>query len=83
MQKYKVKTPEQALAYITDCTLATVQSMAMIKSRKKSEYERQCLIAQSAIDWMNKMGVDYSETRAQEIKEKNLSVREWALLSEV
>ena len=40
MKNY-VKTPEQALSYLTDCTLATVAIMAMKKSRSKREFERQ------------------------------------------
>lgn len=46
MRECDVRTPEMALAYITDCTLATVASMAMLKSRKKGEFERQINIAQ-------------------------------------
>lgn len=67
MNKENVRSPEQALAYIVDCTLATVQSMAMIKSRKQGEFVRQISIAQTAIDWMVCMKVDFSSTRAQEV----------------
>jgi hypothetical protein len=35
MVKHQVRSAEQALAYITDCNLATVSHMAMCKSRKK------------------------------------------------
>jgi len=48
--EYNVRTPEQALSYITDCTLATVSSMAMRKIRGKHEYERQISIAQKAVN---------------------------------
>ena len=76
MRKCDVRTPEQALAYITDCNLATVSSMAMLKSRKKSEYERQISIAQTALTWMMQMGVDMSGTRAEEIQDGDVS--KWA-----
>ncbi|RKZ84410.1 MAG: hypothetical protein DRQ39_08365 [Gammaproteobacteria bacterium] len=72
-----VKTPEQALAYITDCTLATVASMAMLKSRKKGEFARQISIAQKSIDWMNQMGVDMSGTRAEDVMKVSGSVEAW------
>lgn len=79
MLKYKVHTPEQALAYITDCTLATVSSMAMKKSRPKYEFERQTAIAQTAVDWMRAMKVDFSTTRAKDVVElHDGSVADWA-----
>lgn len=68
MQK-QVSTPEHALAYITDCNLATVCAMAGKKSRNKFEYKRQITIAQMAIDWMRQMNVDFSHTRAHDVVE--------------
>lgn len=82
MRKCDVRTPEQALAYITDCNLATVSHMAMLKSRGKHEYERQINIAQTAIDWMKVMGVSVVGTRSEEIIDKT-SVKEWASKYEV
>ena len=67
MMAHKVRTPGVALAYITDCTLATIESMAMKKHRGKHEFERQISIAQKAIDWMVQMDVDVSDTRAAKI----------------
>ena len=75
MLRHNVRTPEQALAYITDCTLATVVEMAMRKKKSKSEFSRQIAIAQTAIDWMKQMGVDFSTTRAAEI---GGTVKDWA-----
>lgn len=77
MFKHSVRTPEQALAYITDCNLATVCAMAMKKNRPKGEFERQIGIAQTAIDWMVSMDVDMSSTRAVEVLECG-SVWDWA-----
>lgn len=69
--------PGEALAYIADCTLATVCDMACKKSRRKHEYERQISIAQVAIDAMKRFGVSYSGTRAMEVDEHG-SVQAWA-----
>ena len=77
MHKYNVRTPADALAYITDCTLATVATMAMKTRRPKHEFERQISIAQTAVTWMQQMGVDMSSTRADEVI-KSGSVQKWA-----
>lgn len=77
MQKYQVRTQADALAYITDCTLATVCDMAGKKSRPKYEFERQISIAQTAITWMQEMGVDFSTTRAKDVIAAG-SVQKWA-----
>lgn len=76
MLKHKVDTPAQALAYITDCNLATVCRMAMMKSRPKHEFARQISIAQTAIDWMVGMKVDFTGTRAEEVEAAG-SVEKW------
>jgi len=80
MGKSTVGNAEQALAYITDCTLATVEHMASLESKRKGhEYRRQIAIAQCAIGWIQKFGVDYSETRAKEVVERfNGDVAKWA-----
>ena len=79
MRDDQVASPEEALAYITDCNLATVSHQALLKSKTKSEFERQMDIAQKAIWWMQVMKVDFSSTRAQYIADTypNASVREW------
>jgi hypothetical protein len=77
MQKHKVRDTGQALAYITDCTLATVCDMAMKKKRPKHEFERQISIAQTAINWMVQMGVDVTTTRAEDVLEAG-DVKTWA-----
>ena len=77
MNKDNVRNPEQALAYITDCTLATVAHMAMRKSRPKHEYARQKAIAQRAITWMDNMRIDYKGTRAADVLDAG-SVDAWA-----
>ena len=79
MMKYDVTCSHEALAYITDCNLATVCDMAGKKSRQKHEYFRQKAIAQQAIGWMRSFGVDFSDTRAKDVVEKfGGSVDAWA-----
>lgn len=79
MRKCDVRTPEQALAYVTDCTLATVCDLAGKKSRSKSEFERQKAIAQTSLGWMVDMKVDFRGTRAQQVVEQHAgSVDAWA-----
>lgn len=70
MMKYRVRNVEQAYAYILDCNLATVDDMAMKKSRKKVEFARQISIAQTALDWAIEMGVDVSTTRGDDVMNK-------------
>lgn len=77
MQKHQINNTGQALAYITDCTLATVCEMAMKKKRPKHEFERQMSIAQTAINWMVQMGVDVTTTRAEDVL-KDGDVQAWA-----
>ena len=77
MNKHQVRDPGKALAYITDCTLATVSDLAGKKSRPKHEFERQKSIAQTVINWMVQMKVDFSTTRASEVVAVG-SVDAWA-----
>lgn len=78
MNKHSVRDPGRALAYITDCTLATVTDPASRSRPPKYELQRQIGIAQSAIDWMDRFGVDYSATRAAEVKALGGKVCVWA-----
>ena len=78
MMKSQVHTPADALAYLTDCTLATVCRMAMLKSRAKGEYQRQISIAESGVQWMIEMGVPRDQySRAAEVGKRG-SVAAWA-----
>ncbi len=78
MLKKDVRTEAQALAYLVDCTLATVTDMAMKKSRKKHEYARQISIAQAGVNWMRDFGIDPTWTRADEVRDCGWSVAEWS-----
>lgn len=77
MQKCKVRSSEDALAYLIDCQLATVQSMAMKKSRQKHDYSRQTSIAQTGVDFLKEFKIPEKNTRADEIISKNITVSEW------
>ncbi|HHP5493852.1 TPA: hypothetical protein ACSCYS_004259 [Aeromonas veronii] len=77
MSKERVRDTGGALAYLTDCTLATVCDLASKKSASKSELNRQISMAQTAIDWMDRFGVDYTGTRAVAAKKLG-SVSAWA-----
>ena len=57
MEKHRVRTPEQAILYLADCTLATVADMAMKKSKSKYEFQRQIEIAQTAVNWLKDFNV--------------------------
>jgi hypothetical protein len=57
MYKNLVRTPEEALLYLADCTLATVADMAMRKSKSKHEFQRQIAIAQSAVNWVEEFNI--------------------------
>ncbi len=67
MRHCDVRTPAAALVYLADCTLATVISLAMKKSRPVGEYRRQISIAQSAVDWIRAFGLDAAGTRVERV----------------
>jgi hypothetical protein len=79
MMQHQVRSEKDALAYIVDCTLATVCDLAGKKSAKKYELARQISIAQTGLDWMRIYGVDFSCTRAFDVYEKfGGIVADWA-----
>ena len=83
MRECDVNSPAKALEYIVDCTLATVESMAMTKSRKKREYQRQISIAQKGVDWLVGFWVQSYTTRVADVVECGWSVEKWAKQFEV
>lgn len=79
MHPSRIASTEQALSYLTDCTLATVCDLAMKKSTPKGEFTRQISMAQTAIDSMRRFNVDFKGTRAEDVCTKhNGSVAAWA-----
>ena len=75
---HKVRTPEQALVYLSECTLATVSSMAMLKSRKKPEFSRQIDIAQHAVNWIRDMKIEPTGNRTGQVLALTGKVQDWA-----
>lgn len=73
----QVRTPEQALIYLLDCTLATVEHMASLKSRNKTEFKRQISIAQKGIDWTIAMKIDSLTSRANDVINAGGNVEKW------
>jgi hypothetical protein len=82
MMKRDVVDEGSLVAYLVDCTLATVSSMAMKKSRPVHEYSRQKGIAQYGIDKMIEMGI-HPKGRSSDIIMGKISVDEWAKEHEV
>lgn len=78
MHKCDVRTPGDALAYMTGCVLATVAALAMKKSRPKHEFERQISIAQHGVDWMREMNIAVSMRCAVVVRDFGGSVKAWA-----
>lgn len=78
MNPHHVRTEGQALVYLLECSMATVEAMAMKKSRPKSEYQRQISIAQKNYDWVQCFKADLGSTRAADLINFNHSVAEWA-----
>ena len=66
MTKNRIRSVEDALVYITECNLATVEMLAMKKNPPKGEFQRQIDIAQLAIYNMIDYDVDFSDTRADD-----------------
>lgn len=64
------------VAYLAECTLATVSAMAWKSKPPRGEFFRQCDIAQFAVDHAENDNDD--RMRLNEIKRKNISVKKWA-----
>ena len=56
--KDTVHSLEDAFLYLASCQLATVEEIAMKKSRPKGEYQRQTAIAQNYIDWIKDFKIE-------------------------
>jgi hypothetical protein len=60
LYKSDVGNAGQALAYLVECTLATVDRLVMLKNPSKGELERQIGIAQAGLSWMKDYNVEPS-----------------------
>lgn len=76
----RLHSPEDALAYMTECTLATVDDLASKSKPKKSELSRQISIAQTGVEWVKTLmepGDQVGCSRLQQIIDSELTVSEW------
>lgn len=76
-----IRNEQEALAFMAECTLATVCHMAGLSRPNRSELRRQIAIAQTGVDWCRTIeaikdmrGV----VRVQDIIERKISVEDWA-----
>jgi hypothetical protein len=85
MNHIHIASSDYALVYMTDCTLATIESLATKKTRPVNEYKRQINIAQKGIDWIKEFNIHVdSEVRIKPIIEEfNSDVAKWAKQYEV
>jgi hypothetical protein len=85
MYQHSVRTLEDAFAYIIECQLATVESLAMKKSRGVYDYRRHIDIAQTGLQWLLDFDVTpEAGSRARQIYDKHgVSVDAWAKSFEV
>lgn len=78
MSQHYVTDPASALLWMTDCTLATVSSLAGKKRCAKYEFDRQIKIAQAGVDWLTRFKVDLRSTRAAKVVAMGGQVAVWA-----
>lgn len=68
MHKHEIRNEGDALVYLTDCTLATVETLAMRKTPPKAELSRQMSMAEHAISWIYSCGLNYKGSRIEDVK---------------
>lgn len=75
----RVKTPEEALAFLTERNLSTVKIMTLRRFVSKQDVSRQIQIAQEGINWIISMGISSSVTPRVKtiISDFNGSVQQW------
>lgn len=76
-----LRSSEEALTYLVECTLATVQDLAGRSRPPKGELARQISIAQTGIDWVRtfvRPGDRCGCGRVQEIIDRGLTVQAWS-----
>lgn len=79
LSKSRCKNAGDGLAYITECTLATVERLAMAKSPPIGEFNRQCSIAQTGIEMLLQFNLTLpTHGRLFDIASTHLSVIQWA-----
>jgi hypothetical protein len=80
MLQRNVRSAADALSYLMDCNLATVEGLALKKSKSKQDYERHISIAQLSFDWCLAFGISVEGTRGEDLDKTvpPMSVEDWA-----
>jgi hypothetical protein len=75
-----LRSSDDALLYLVNCTLATVSSLAMKKGTPKYEFQRQVSIAQTGVDCIRKFQIKVdAEIRLKQVIEAHAgNVLDWA-----
>ena len=71
-----IRNTSDALAYLTECTLATAQDLRRRSRPPKGELDRQIAIAQWGVHWVVGMGAK-STGRVASVIESGGTVAEW------
>lgn len=77
MHRHNVRTAQDALYYLTECTLATVSNLAEKKTPPKAELSRQMEMAQLGVNWIREFGISICGCRVQEVMDCGGSVQTW------
>jgi len=68
MRRDQIRKLDDAFDYLTDCMLATVDGLALKKSRSQGDFVRHIAIAQAAVEFADRFKVPLSG-RGQEVME--------------
>lgn len=79
-RRNSVSSAEDALAYLCECELATIDQLSMLKRHRAGDWRRQISIAQAAIDWIIQFRAPLEKgTRVSEVVfDHNRSVESYA-----
>jgi hypothetical protein len=74
----RVTNSDEALRYMVECTLATVDYMAELSRPPKGEYHRQIEMAQKGLNFIREFGITPTGRIADIVKNHNWDVKNWA-----
>lgn len=72
-----IRSRDDALVFLTECCLATLDHLVDLSRPPKQEIERQISIAQTGIDWIKTAESRERSSRVDEVIDRGGSVREW------
>jgi hypothetical protein len=78
MRSDQIKTDEDMLHHLLDCTLATVEDLGNRTRPPKGELHRQCLIAQDIVNHLRFSGRQTPHGRAKLLEAHSWQVEDWA-----